>query len=172
MSANPQPDLPTPAVPQAPVGEDGGTLPAVVAAASATSQDINANETLAVPDTADTPNASLTPAHVIPGEIAPLAVGSEPGVLHDQHPPGVNPTNDAGKASEADAALDRYVHKLVERLRRRAQDLRNHSRRMKHHKKACFALGDQAAALVAGIEPPFNSALFIMHIATESKVYQ
>ncbi|EJD40493.1 hypothetical protein AURDEDRAFT_170488 [Auricularia subglabra TFB-10046 SS5] len=128
MSANPQPDLPTPAAPQAPVEENGGALPAGVAAAPAAIQDINTNEALAVPDTADTPDASLAPVHVIPGEIAPLAVGSEPGVLRDQQPPGVNPTNEAGKASEADAALDRYVRKLVEDLRVQAQDLRNHSR--------------------------------------------
>ncbi|EJD40461.1 hypothetical protein AURDEDRAFT_170462 [Auricularia subglabra TFB-10046 SS5] len=170
MSAHPQPDLPTLSAPQAPVGEDGGTLPAVVAAVPAAAQDINANEALSVPDTVDTPDVPLTHAPVIPREIVPLAAVSEPGVLPDQHPPGVNPTNDAGKASEADAALDRYVRKLVEDLCVQAQDLRHYSRRMKHHKKACFALGDQAAALVASIEPPFNSALFIMHIATESKV--
>ncbi|EJD40455.1 hypothetical protein AURDEDRAFT_170457 [Auricularia subglabra TFB-10046 SS5] len=172
MSANPQPDLPTPAVPQAPVGEDGGTIPDVVAVAPAAAQDINANEALAVPDTTDTPDASLTPAPVISREIAPLAAVSETGELPDQRPPSVNPTNEAGKASEGDAALDRYVRKLVEDLRVQAQDLRNHSQHMKHHKKICFALGDQAAALVASMKPPFNSALFVMHIATESEVYQ
>ncbi|EJD39616.1 hypothetical protein AURDEDRAFT_171251 [Auricularia subglabra TFB-10046 SS5] len=173
MSASLEPRSPSSAVPQASADGGGGTLPVVPTSTPTEVEDITADEARSGSAAARGPpaDASPTPVSVTPGEIVTLAAASAPVVLPKEHPPGLPLANEAGNSSQAKAVFNRYVRTLLKDLHLRAKKLHAHSRRMKHHKKACFTLGDKASALVKCMIPPFDSSLFIMHIVSESKTY-
>ncbi|EJD40452.1 hypothetical protein AURDEDRAFT_170453 [Auricularia subglabra TFB-10046 SS5] len=172
MSASIEPRSPAPTVSQASADGDGGTLPVVLVSAPMEVEDSTADEARSAAAAADGPpaDASPMPASVAPSGIVTHAVASAPAALPNKHPPGLPPADEAENASQAQAVFDRYVLAMLADLREQAEELHTHSRRMKHHKKACFTLGDKASALLKSMTPPFKSSLFIMHIVTESKI--